>query len=378
MAMSDGQTAEVTLYGEIVSERPRDWWTDEPLEGDYIIYNEFVDDLRKVEGAKKITLRVNTLGGNVFESLRLYSHIKELSKKSEIVALIEGVVMSGGTHITCACTKVIANPASQFMIHNAQVGLGGNYSSAELIQAAAHAEAIDKSQLEIYKQKTGLSDEEITDMMAKTTFMTGAEAKEKGFVDELTDDTQLDIKASADLKTLYVAGRATHMQYPLAGVPDTIPTAIASDEDAANKETPESGEEPKGGQEMPKTLEELRAGNPELAAQIEANASKAAIEAERTRIRELDTIASLYGNEAVTEAKFGANHCTAAELAYREAQKMAASGKSFLAKMEEDAKASGAEEVPAVPPQEPGAITPEQAFAKGKADAIKIKGGQGK
>ena len=41
MASTDGQTADITMYGEIVETQPIDWWTDEPIPGQYIIESEF-------------------------------------------------------------------------------------------------------------------------------------------------------------------------------------------------------------------------------------------------------------------------------------------------------------------------------------------------
>ena len=41
MSMPDGQNAEITMYGQIVKQRPRDWWTDKVKEGDYIVQNEY-------------------------------------------------------------------------------------------------------------------------------------------------------------------------------------------------------------------------------------------------------------------------------------------------------------------------------------------------
>lgn len=49
MASTDGQTADITMYGEIVETQPIDWWTDEPIPGQYIIESEFLSDLQQVE-----------------------------------------------------------------------------------------------------------------------------------------------------------------------------------------------------------------------------------------------------------------------------------------------------------------------------------------
>ncbi|MDR1246141.1 MAG: Clp protease ClpP, partial [Clostridiales Family XIII bacterium] len=42
MATVNGDEAEIVMYGNIVSRRPVDWWTDEPIDGDFIILSEFL------------------------------------------------------------------------------------------------------------------------------------------------------------------------------------------------------------------------------------------------------------------------------------------------------------------------------------------------
>ena len=64
MASTDGQTADITMYGEIVETQPIDWWTDEPIPGQYIIESEFLSDLQQVENCPQIIIRMDSLGGD--------------------------------------------------------------------------------------------------------------------------------------------------------------------------------------------------------------------------------------------------------------------------------------------------------------------------
>lgn len=79
-------------------------------------------------------------------------------------------------------------------------------------------------QSEVYKRKTGLSETVIMHMMADTTYMTGREAIEKGFADELIEDAEpVGIAASADGRSLFVRGKQFHLA-PGMFAPDNIPT----------------------------------------------------------------------------------------------------------------------------------------------------------
>lgn len=384
MATVNGDEAEIVMYGEIVERQPIDWWSGEPIEGQYIIESEFLKDLKAVEGAKKITIRMNSLGGDAGVSILIHNRLRELAAKgTSLICIVDGIAMSGGSLIMCACDTVRVNPSSLVMIHKCWSFLFGGYNADELRQAADSNEAWDKAQVAIYTRKSKLSETVVTHMMADTTYMTGKEAVEKGFADELLDDAEpLNIAASADGRHLFVRGREIHLTSGMF-LPDNIPTvdtAPAAVETNITQPATSGGQE--GGKLMAKNLEELRTENAELAEQLmtEAKAAVSAdagakVEAERKRIEEIDEIGSLYDDDLVKEAKYGKNPCTAQELAFRAAQNAAKKGKENLKGMEDDTKASGAQKVPAAPgvEEEDKPLTPEQRIAAGRADAKKIQ-----
>ena len=372
MEMADGENAELTMYGEIVECQPVDWWTGEPIEGSYIIQSEFLEDLKALAGAKTLTIRMNSVGGDAGVSILIHNLLRELANQGmALTCIVDGVAMSGGSLIMSACDTVVVNPASMVMIHKCWSSLWGGYNADELKELAARNEAWDKAQVSIYKRKCGLSDMVISNMMAKTTYMTGTEAVEKGFADKLLEDAApLDIAASADGRSLFVRGRQFHLT-PGMFAPESIPTVTpgaATPVEANTNQPAQAGDE--GGKTMAKNLEELRAENPELAEAIMAEA-KAAVSAsgapatpavppaapaaqdpvpdrvkeERQRLQEIDALAGLYDAETIQAAKYGENACTAQEMAYRAAQKAAQQGGTFLAALEADTAASGVQNV---------------------------------
>ncbi|MEN6437029.1 MAG: head maturation protease, ClpP-related [Syntrophobacter sp.] len=380
MMMTEELDAEIQFYGEIVKTRPIDWWTGEPEPGNFIILDEFLDDLKNIEGAKTLLMRIDSIGGDSEVSITIHNRLRELPAKK--TARIDGVAMSGGTHITCAADTIQVNPASQFMIHKCWGFLFGGYNADELrALAETWLDPTDKSQVEIYKARTGKTDEELFTMMSKTTTMVGQEIIDAGFADEMLDAAyeKPEIAASADGRLLMVNGRPMHIP-PLAKLPDGIKTVTTSQGDDNNKSQSATTGDQEGGKVMAKNLEELRAENPELAellmseakAAVSADAG-ASVEAERKRIEEIDSISSLYDDEIVREAKFGKTACTAQELAFRAAQNAAKKGKETLKDMQEDTNASGAGKVPAAAGEEDKPLTPEQRMAAGRADAKKIQ-----
>ena len=378
MATTDGNSAEIVMYGDIYEQRPIDWWTDEPVEGQFILLSDFLEDLEQISGCKEITIRMNSYGGDAGVSNTIHNRLRDLAMKGvKLTCIVDGVAMSGGSLIMCACDTVRVNPSSLIMIHKCWSFIWGSYNADELRKAAEQNDAWDKMQVSIYKRKTGLSDTVISHMMADTTYMTGREAVEKGFADELLDDAEpIQIAASADGRSLFVRGRQMHMA-PGTFVPDHIPTVTTEDPspDVANTNTPVVTGSEEGGNSM--TEQELREKYPEIVAQVEANARAAgnteavtaAVQAEQKRIQDIDAVACLYSEEMVREAKYGAKACTAQELCYRAAQAAAQKGSKFLTDMGDDAQASGAAGVGAAAPpaEEGGEETPEQIRAKAKA-----------
>lgn len=279
----------------------------------------------------------------------------------------------------CAADTVKASEGSLIMIHKSLVMLCGSYNADELRKTALANDAYDKSMLAAYKRKTGKEEAELISMMADETFMTGKEAKEQGFVDELIETSdEVKIAASADKTALYVSGRFM----PLYGAtcPENIPvvnnapniTAAhrmalqpESNEGNANKSNNNEG----GKTTMAVNLAELRKENPELAARVEedykaehAVENKTAMDAavqkaladERTRLEKIEAISGQVSPELLADAKYK-NPCTAEELAYKAMSENARKGKSFLDDMKADYSGSGVEDVHAVAPQTDGA-----------------------
>lgn len=360
MASSNGVNAEITMYGEIVEKQPVDWWTGKPIEGQYIIQKEFLNDLEQVAGCKKLTIKMNSLGGDAGVSILIHNRLRELSNAgTEIECVVDGVAMSGGSLIMCAADKVKVNASSLIMIHKCWSIIWGAYNADELKEMAAANDAWDKAQAAIYVRKTGMSETVISHMMADTTYMTGKEAIEKGFADELIEGAEpLSISASADRTALMVNGKTIHLARGMI-IPESIPVSTDSQPDDNNTSPETSGANEEGGNLMATNLEELRKENAELAAAIEGEvraavsaentqAIEAAVQAERSRMREIDEIAGLFGNDLVNTAKYE-KPCTAQELAFNAAQEAAKAGKAFMASVNDDYKKSGIDDVGAAP-----------------------------
>ena len=360
--------AEITLYGDVMSKQPTDWWTGEPEPGLYITPEGFMEDLAAVKDKGHITVKLNSCGGDLYTGIAIHNALKALS--GEVNVVVEGIAASAASVIMCAGDTVTVYPGSLVMIHGVSVFLWDALNIQDMKQLMKGMDASERAVAEIYNAKTGIAVETLRSMMTKETWLTGREALEKGFADSvLEDEDDPDMSMSHDRKVLYVNGIGHNVE-GLRHIPGTIPiqkSAKPAARPAANIRPTNQAAKPEGGKNH-MTLEELKAQEPDLVSQIEQAAVGAAtaqttdaVTAERQRLAAIDSIAaSIPDQKMVHDAKYGDNPCTAQELCFRVMQQSAASGQNFLANYEKDGAASGAEGVGAAPNNGAGVNQEEQ------------------
>ena len=349
---------EITLYGDVMSQQPVDWWTGEPEPGLFITPEGFMEDLAAVKDKNKITVKLNSCGGDLYTGIAIHNALKALS--GEVNVVVEGIAASAASVIMCAGDTVTVYPGSLIMIHGVSVMLWDYLNIQDMKQLMKGMDASERAVAEIYNAKTGIEVETLRSMMTKETWFTGREAMEKGFADALREDeNEPELSMTKDKKVLYCNG-VRHNIEGLHNVPGTIPIAHATPPAAkpgVNKKPTAKAATNKGGNK-PMTAEEMRAAHPEIVAQIEQDARNAAqtqanadaVAAERQRIADIDSIAaSIPDQQLVHDAKYGDKPCTAQELCFRVMQQSAASGQQFLANYQADGAASGAGNVGAAP-----------------------------
>ena len=348
---------EITLYGDVMSQWPIDWWTGEPEPGLYITPEGFVEDLTAVKDKARITVKLNSCGGDLYTGIAIHNALKALSGNVNVV--VEGIAASAASVIMCAGDTVTVYPGSLIMIHGVSVMLWDSLNIQDMKQLIKGMDASEKAVAEIYDAKTGLGVDTLRNMMTKETWMTGREALNKGFADALKEDEEEpSMSMSADRKVLYVNG-VGHNVEGLHNIPGSIPiqkSAKPARRPAANMRPTNKAAKTEGGKHH-MTLEELRAQEPELVSQIEQEARNAArtqttdaVTAERRRLADIDSIAaSIPDQQLVHDAKYGDKPCTAQELCFRVMQQSAASGQQFLKNYTADGAASGAAKVGAAP-----------------------------
>lgn len=141
-----------------------------------------------------VLVNINSVGGDVWSGSEIYTMLKAHNGRVEVN--ITGLAASAASVIAMAGEVVRMSPPAQMMIHNASGNPSGNKHTIK--SALQQLEMADEGLLNTYKLKTGLSDDEINEIMDATTWMSANTAKEKGFADEImfAETTDLQITAS--------------------------------------------------------------------------------------------------------------------------------------------------------------------------------------
>ena len=354
--------AEITIYGEIVTRRPTNWFTGKPEEGMFTTPDGFMEDLAKVQSAKNITVRINSVGGDLYTAIGIRNRLKELTGNT--IAIIDGIAASAATVIAMGCDTIKAYSGSLFMVHEAMTMLMGSYNHKALVEVNKRLEAANQAAAETYNSKTKLGIEKIRSIMAKESWMTGKKAQEDGWIDEVIDGEDPDMSLSSDKEMLTVNGISMSVKC-FSNLPESITVSQdPADPKIINSATPQPATSAPVGADANKktphkevqhmTLKELRQTEPELVAEIiataQSEAKTQAIQAERARIQAIQQIAATVGDhEMVSEAMYGENACSAQELALKAMQKQAALGQQYITNQAQDFQQSGAATVTAAP-----------------------------
>lgn len=363
----------ITLYGDVMSSQPVDWWTGEPVPGMFITPEGFMEDIAAVKDKAKITVKINSCGGDLYTGVAIHNAIKGLGK--DVTVIVEGIAASAASVIMCAGKTVQVWPGSIVMIHGVSVGLVDYFTTTELKKVLKANEAAERAVAEIYAAKTGKETSALLGAMEREKWMTGREAISEGFADELLEGDGGPEAQLLGRDLLMIAGvkhDITGLHVPASlKIKSISPAAPARAARAAEINKPAQAGENEGGTTMPyATVEELRTAQPDLVQQVEAAAAAEAINAERERLRGIEEIEASVGDaELVQDAKYGEKPCTAADLALKAMQKQAKLGTDHLAAKGRDNAASGAQQVKSMEGGDDKPKTAEERMAAGKAAA---------
>lgn len=142
---------------------------------------DFVRELRGLDGVETIHLRMNSPGGDVFEGRAMATALRQV--KAKTVCHIEGLSASAATYVAAACDEIEIADGGFFMIHEAwTLTLGNKRDHQQQIELLSK---VDDGILDDYARRTGAERQQLIDWMEAETWFTAAEAVEHGFADRV-------------------------------------------------------------------------------------------------------------------------------------------------------------------------------------------------
>ena len=238
-----GKNAELTLYGDIGDS----FWED-------ISSKRLVQDLENLD-VENITLNISSNGGGTTAAIAIANALKR--HKARVMANIDGIVASAATIITSACDVVRMPKNALFMIHNPWTIAMGEEKDFEKMA------------------------EKLSELMDKESWFSANEAKEYGFVDEITENTDMEIIGNKILSHGLVFNMTKFKNFK-----------ISNNSNANNKNK----------EEVIVNEKEFMEKYPDLYDEIVNKAKKIGKTEERNRIEELENFG--VDSEIITRAKF--------------------------------------------------------------------------
>ena len=113
------------------------------------------------------------VGSEIYTLLRSYKNVR---------IYITGEACSAASVVAMAA-YCIMSPTALLMVHCVSSGARGNHSVLE--HMAEVLRTADRALCTAYMDKTGMSEEEVLEMMEHETWLTAAQAKERGLIDEI-------------------------------------------------------------------------------------------------------------------------------------------------------------------------------------------------
>lgn len=158
---------ELDIFGVI----GEDFWS-----WDYIT----LADVREfLAGKGDVIININSVGGSMFEGIAIYNLLK--THKGKVTVRVLGEAASAASLIAMAGDEIQIGASAYIMIHRAWVLASGN--ATDFLKLSDELFKFDNSMALIYKERTGIDEAKIEEMLNDETWLDGATAIELGFAD---------------------------------------------------------------------------------------------------------------------------------------------------------------------------------------------------
>lgn len=177
-----GKIAEIILYGDV----GEGWFGG-------ISAATFAKELRGLGQVDQIDLRINSIGGDVFDGMAIYRLL--VDHKASVVTHVDGTAASIASIIAMAGEQILIGESASMMIHNAWGIAAGN--AADLRALADRMERESQNMADVYAGRSGKPRDHWLALMDAETWFYGKEAVDAGLATETVENLRMAASASS-------------------------------------------------------------------------------------------------------------------------------------------------------------------------------------
>jgi ATP-dependent protease ClpP protease subunit len=171
---STDQSADIYINGQI----GENWWDENTVAA-----ADFIRTVNALGELNIINLFINSPGGSVSDGTAIHNFLKRHKATVNVEVLGEA---SSIASVIAMAGDIINMPGNAIMmIHDPMSPMMGYFNSEELRNLAVRLDVVRDAILASYVDRTGKGADEIQALMKAETYMTGAQAVEMGFADNL-------------------------------------------------------------------------------------------------------------------------------------------------------------------------------------------------
>ena len=161
--------------------------------GDWDFDPDYVDFILGKNEGQEVDVLIDSLGGNTHTALSISA---AFARHGQVNVHFVGMNASAATIASMGAARITIDSSAMYLVHRCSVGfLEWGYKNANDLQTLIaslqnqkeNLEKIDSNVAEMYARRCKKSATDLLDLMNKSVWLTAAEAKEWGFVDEVTD-----------------------------------------------------------------------------------------------------------------------------------------------------------------------------------------------
>ena len=174
---SADRSADIYINGQI----GQNWWDE-----DAVAAADFIRTVNALGELDTINLFINSPGGSVSDGTAIHNFLKRHKATVNVEVLGEA---SSIASVIAMAGDMISMPANAIMmIHDPMSPMMGYFNAEEMRNLADRLDVVKESIMSSYTNRTGKDAEEIKALMTAETYMTGAQAVEMGFADNLLNE----------------------------------------------------------------------------------------------------------------------------------------------------------------------------------------------